>query len=132
LSPYCHTILLVLGSIRTTRLFQSSVAAIIPSGSVSAIGAQISLRLAGAHAAVAVHYGSNREAAERMVATIAAGGGRAVALAADLVAPEPPPSSPTLSRSDSGRSTCSWRTPASADRVPARPSMRPRSTRRWR
>jgi 3-oxoacyl-[acyl-carrier protein] reductase len=53
-------------------------------GGSGGIGAELSLRLAHAGAGVGVHYGSNREAAERVVATIAAAGGRAVAFAADL------------------------------------------------
>jgi len=53
-------------------------------GASGGIGRQLSLRLAGDGAAVAVHYGANREAAERVVETIRAGGGQAVALAADL------------------------------------------------
>ncbi len=46
--------------------------------------------LADAGAAAAVHYSTNREAAERVVARIADAGGRAVALAADLRDPETP------------------------------------------
>ena len=53
-------------------------------GASGGIGSHLSLRLAGARAGVAVHYGANREAAERVVETIRAGGGQAVALAADL------------------------------------------------
>ena len=53
-------------------------------GASGGIGSHLSLRLAGAGAGVAVHYGANREAAERVVETIRAGGGQAVALAADL------------------------------------------------
>jgi 3-oxoacyl-[acyl-carrier protein] reductase len=53
-------------------------------GASGGIGAQLSLRLAGAGAAVAVHYGSNRDAAERVVETIRGRGGQAVAVPADL------------------------------------------------
>jgi 3-oxoacyl-[acyl-carrier protein] reductase len=53
-------------------------------GGSGGIGGRLSVRLAEAGAVVAVHYGSNHEAAERVVETIAAGGGRAGALQADL------------------------------------------------
>ena len=53
-------------------------------GASGGIGAQLSLRLAGAGAALAVHYGSNRDAAERVVETIRGRGGQAVAVPADL------------------------------------------------
>jgi len=53
-------------------------------GASGGIGSHLSLRLARAGAGVAVHYGANREAAGRVVETIRAGGGQAVALAADL------------------------------------------------
>lgn len=53
-------------------------------GGSGGIGSELSVRLAQAGAAVAVHYASNREAAERVAEKIVAGGGRALALAADL------------------------------------------------
>jgi 3-oxoacyl-[acyl-carrier protein] reductase len=53
-------------------------------GGSGGIGSELSLRLAQAGAAVAVHYSSNREAAERVAEEIVAGGGRALAVAADL------------------------------------------------
>jgi 3-oxoacyl-[acyl-carrier protein] reductase len=53
-------------------------------GASGGIGAELSAGLAAAGAAVGVHYGANREAAERVAATIAAGGGRAAVFAADL------------------------------------------------
>jgi NAD(P)-dependent dehydrogenase (short-subunit alcohol dehydrogenase family) len=53
-------------------------------GASGGIGAELSARLAAAGAAVGVHYSANREAAERVAATIAAGGGRAAVFAADL------------------------------------------------
>lgn len=59
-------------------------------GGSGGIGAELSLRLAAAGAAVGVHYGTNREAAENVVATIAATGGQAVAFAADLRKPDAP------------------------------------------
>jgi 3-oxoacyl-[acyl-carrier protein] reductase len=53
-------------------------------GASGGIGAALSSRLAAAGAVVAAHYASNGEAAERLVAEIAAAGGRAEAFAADL------------------------------------------------
>ena len=53
-------------------------------GGSGGIGAELSARLADAGAAVAVHYASNREAAERVSSQIVAGGGRAAVFAADL------------------------------------------------
>jgi 3-oxoacyl-[acyl-carrier protein] reductase len=53
-------------------------------GGSGGIGSQLSLRLAHAGAAVAVHYGSDHGAAEQVAQTIIGGGGRAVALQADL------------------------------------------------
>jgi 3-oxoacyl-[acyl-carrier protein] reductase len=53
-------------------------------GGSGGIGSELSKRLAAAGAAVGVHYASNREAAERVVAEIASDGGRAAAFAAEL------------------------------------------------
>ena len=53
-------------------------------GGSGGIGAELSARLAGAGAAVAVHYASNREAAERVRSRIDDRGGRAAAFGADL------------------------------------------------
>jgi 3-oxoacyl-[acyl-carrier protein] reductase len=53
-------------------------------GGSGGIGAQVSVRLAGAGAAVAVHYASRRDAADEVVAAITADGGHAVAIRADL------------------------------------------------
>jgi 3-oxoacyl-[acyl-carrier protein] reductase len=53
-------------------------------GASGGIGAELSLRLAEAGAAVAAHYGSNREAGEEVAARIAAVGGRAAVFGADL------------------------------------------------
>src|ERR1700730_14292031 len=50
-------------------------------------GSELSLRLADAGAGVAVHYSTDRRAAESVVAAIAAAGGRAAAFAADLRQP---------------------------------------------
>jgi 3-oxoacyl-[acyl-carrier protein] reductase len=44
-------------------------------GASGGIGAELSLRLAAAGAAIGVHYATNREAAERVVSTIAANAG---------------------------------------------------------
>ena len=59
-------------------------------GASGGIGAELSLRLAAAGAAVAVHYATNPDAAERVVAAIASAGGQATALAADLSDPAAP------------------------------------------
>jgi 3-oxoacyl-[acyl-carrier protein] reductase len=59
-------------------------------GGSGGIGAELSWRLAAAGAAVAVHYGTNRAAAERVVARIAEAGGRSAAFAADLRDPDAP------------------------------------------
>jgi 3-oxoacyl-[acyl-carrier protein] reductase len=53
-------------------------------GGSGGIGAQLSLRLAEAGAAVAVHYGSNAAAAREVVDRIGAAGGSAAAFEADL------------------------------------------------
>jgi 3-oxoacyl-[acyl-carrier protein] reductase len=53
-------------------------------GGSGGIGAELSARLAAAGAAVAVHYASNRDAAERVAAGIAEGGGSSAAFRADL------------------------------------------------
>jgi 3-oxoacyl-[acyl-carrier protein] reductase len=53
-------------------------------GASGGIGAQLSLRLAGAGAAIAVHYRSGHDRAERVVETIRGCGGQAVAVTADL------------------------------------------------
>jgi 3-oxoacyl-[acyl-carrier protein] reductase len=66
----------------TERYFSERVALV--TGGSGGIGAELSLRLAAAGAAVGVHYGTNRAAAERVVARIAEAGGRSAAFAADL------------------------------------------------
>jgi 3-oxoacyl-[acyl-carrier protein] reductase len=53
-------------------------------GGSGGIGAELSARLAAAGAAVAVHYASNRDAAERVAAGIIEGGGSSAAFGADL------------------------------------------------
>jgi 3-oxoacyl-[acyl-carrier protein] reductase len=59
-------------------------------GASGGIGSELSLRLAAAGAAVGVHYATGRVAAERVVAAIAAAGGRAAAFEADLRQPDAP------------------------------------------
>lgn len=58
--------------------------AAIVTGASKGIGAEIARQLAAAGAAVAVNYASDREGAERVVADIAAAGGRAIAVGADV------------------------------------------------
>ncbi|MCP4329759.1 MAG: SDR family oxidoreductase [Alphaproteobacteria bacterium] len=53
-------------------------------GAAKRIGRSIALDLAAAGWAVVVHYGASKEDAENTVAEITAGGGRAVAIGADL------------------------------------------------
>ena len=57
-------------------------------GGSRGIGRAACLGLAGAGAAVAVHYGSDASAAAEVVAEIESAGGRSVALGADLTRPE--------------------------------------------
>lgn len=59
-------------------------------GASGLLGRAIALRLARAGAAVLVHYASNRTAADTVVDLIVSGGGRAVAVAADLTSAEAP------------------------------------------
>jgi NAD(P)-dependent dehydrogenase (short-subunit alcohol dehydrogenase family) len=59
-------------------------------GGSRGIGRAISHRLAGEGAVIAVHFKSNREAATAAVASITTAGGKAFAIAADLMAPEAP------------------------------------------
>jgi 3-oxoacyl-[acyl-carrier protein] reductase len=66
-----------------TRDDFSHQVALVTGGS-GGIGGELSVRLAAAGAKVAVHYGTKREAAELVVATIASAGGQAAAFAADL------------------------------------------------
>lgn len=56
-------------------------------GGSRGIGRGIAERLAREGALVAVHYGSNREAAEKTVAAIGEAGGRAFAIGAQLGVP---------------------------------------------
>lgn len=57
-------------------------------GAGRGIGRAIALRLAAAGAGVAVHYGSSAAAADQLVRQIAAGGGTAFAIGAQLGEPE--------------------------------------------
>ena len=56
----------------------------VVTGASGGIGRVVALRLAADGVAVVVGYAGNQEAAEKVVAEIAAGGGRAVAAAADV------------------------------------------------
>src|SRR5262245_12916359 len=56
----------------------------VVTGASKGIGAGIALHLARAGAAVAVNYSSSREGAERVVAEIKKGGGKAVAIQGDV------------------------------------------------
>jgi 3-oxoacyl-[acyl-carrier protein] reductase len=60
----------------------------IVTGASKGIGAEIARTLAKAGAAVTINYSSDRAGADKVVADIAAGGGKAVAVQADLGAPE--------------------------------------------
>jgi len=57
-------------------------------GASKGIGAAIALRLAADGAAVVVNYGSSKQAAEKVVADIAAAGGKAIAVQGDLADPQ--------------------------------------------
>lgn len=71
----------------TTTSFQALAARVrvaVVTGASRGIGREIAHELARAHYAVVVNYGSRREDAEQVVAEIAAAGGTAVALRADV------------------------------------------------
>lgn len=68
------------------RKLQGRVA--IVTGASKGIGAAIALELAAEGAAVAVNYSSSKEGADRVVAQIAGGGGKAVAIQANLAREE--------------------------------------------
>jgi 3-oxoacyl-[acyl-carrier protein] reductase len=59
----------------------------VVTGASKGIGAAIAKRLAAEGAAVVVNYSSSREGADRVVGEIAAGGGKAIAVQADLSRP---------------------------------------------
>jgi 3-oxoacyl-[acyl-carrier protein] reductase len=61
--------------------------AAVVTGASGGIGQAVAVTLAAAGAAVAVHYGTNRDAAERVVGEITAAGGRAFSIQADLALP---------------------------------------------
>ena len=56
----------------------------VVTGASKGIGASIAKHLAEEGAAVVVNYASSREAAEKVVAEIAAAGGKAISVQADL------------------------------------------------
>jgi 3-oxoacyl-[acyl-carrier protein] reductase len=60
----------------------------VVTGASKGIGAAIARELAVAGAAVVVNYSTSKESAERVVADIAGGGGRAIAVQADVAKPE--------------------------------------------
>jgi 3-oxoacyl-[acyl-carrier protein] reductase len=60
----------------------------IVTGASKGIGAEIARKLAKAGASVTVNYSASRDGADKVVAAIAAAGGKAVAVQADLGAPE--------------------------------------------
>ena len=66
----------------TTKKLAGKVAVV--TGASKGIGASIAKHLAAEGAAVVVNYASSREGADRVVAEITAGGGRAVALQANV------------------------------------------------
>ena len=100
-------------------------------GASGGIGARLSVGLARAGAAVAVHYGSNSAAAAEVAAELADGGGRAVICGADLRDGAAPERLVAESRRPAG-STCWRRTPASARPRPGRRSTATPSTKPWR
>lgn len=65
-----------------TKRLEGKVALV--TGASKGIGAEIAIRLAAEGAAVAVNYSSSKEAADRVVATIVAKGGKAVAVHGNL------------------------------------------------
>jgi len=69
-----------------TKKFTGKVALV--TGASKGIGAAIALRLADEGAAVAVNYSSSKEGADRVVAEITRGGGKAVAVHGNLSMPE--------------------------------------------
>ena len=71
---------------RRRRSFSKGKVAFV-SGASGGVGSGIARRLAEAHAAVAVHYRGSRDGAAAVVAAIAAAGGKAVAVQAELTEP---------------------------------------------
>lgn len=61
----------------------------VVTGASGGLGRAIALALAKDGAAVAVHYGTNRDAAEQVVSDITTRGGRAISVQGDLTASEP-------------------------------------------
>ncbi|RTL49616.1 MAG: glucose 1-dehydrogenase [Bradyrhizobiaceae bacterium] len=69
-----------------TRKLEGKVALV--TGASKGIGAEIAIQLAAEGAAVAVNYSASKDAAERVVAKIAAKGGKAVAIHGNLSDPK--------------------------------------------
>ena len=81
-------------------------------GASGGIGTALSWRLAQAGAAVAVGYGTNRDAARQIVRRIEAAGGRAEAVSADLREPGSADELVDATEEALGPSTSSSPTPA--------------------
>src|SRR3546814_17876569 len=74
-------------TVSTTQTPSSQTGAAIVTGASRGIGRAIALRLAAAGYAVTVNYASRSDDADRTVAEIAAAGGRAIAVKADVALP---------------------------------------------
>src|SRR3546814_18913986 len=74
-------------TVSTTQTPSSQTGAAIVTGASRGIGRAIALRLAAAGYAVTVNYASRSDDADRTVAEIAAAGGRAIAVKADVSLP---------------------------------------------
>lgn len=74
--------------VSTTQQGRFAGKAAVVTGGSRGIGAAVARRLAGEGAAVAIGYRGNQEAADALVAELAAAGGRAIAVRADVAEPE--------------------------------------------
>ncbi|UGV27359.1 glucose 1-dehydrogenase [Rhodopseudomonas boonkerdii] len=68
-----------------TKTFEGKVALV--TGASKGIGAEIAIQLAAAGAAVGVNYASSKAGADKVVGTITANGGKAIAVHGDLASP---------------------------------------------